>query len=518
MGCFLACFGSSKQHKPPKQRNRVTSRDQEFGVQAFQIAVHSEEVKTEKPFRPVSIPREKSEEILSLNSKKKVTFNTKVTTYDSVPTHDDKTEEGVEKEKKKEDKNVKIEKSTSISEEGSITSSVISFPPNHRYQNCRMSDDEDEKLDYDKSELNHDYEESEGEEEEEEVEEEEEDYGDYDDGDREILSGSFSMESRNRRTFPNHVISEEVDSPLPKEKNFTTFQSMESLRDRGLYVNPVLNPVENLTQWKAVKARGKPTSMKQKENLELDEEPQISLTEASFKQSNFGVKSKSNSPIQDAAVDASLSNWLGSSKPLSETTSTKKKTLETFSSEKSMSYGSSNSYYSLEDRPILGALTFEEIKQFSASSLPRKSPSRSPDEMPILGTVGNYWSHNDQVSDSGSVSSYRGMPNTPSKYREDKRENWHGTPFETRLGRALEKGAAEAYQAKLKEALFSFPSLLAGQWKDSDEVRTKKKGKGLKKGPGCSWIDSLQGNVIVGITGECAIFKGWVTEFVSGIK
>ncbi|KAG2719280.1 hypothetical protein I3760_03G260700 [Carya illinoinensis] len=102
-----------------------------------------------------------------------------------------------------------------------------------------------------------------------------------------------------------------------------------------------------------------------------------------------------------------------------------------------MLQGSNSSGYQ-DDRPILGALTVEELKQFSAPSSPRRSPSQSPDEMPIIGTVGTYWSHNTvPAKDSGSASSYKGIPNTTSKYREDKRVNWHSTPFETRLDRAL---------------------------------------------------------------------------------
>jgi hypothetical protein len=78
---------------------------------------------------------------------------------------------------------------------------------------------------------------------------------------------------------------------------------------------------------------------------------------------------------QEASVDASLSTWLGSS--------------GTPESNSVRSY----SPISREDRPILGALTVEDIKISSANSSPRRSrsPSPSPDDMPILGTVGAYW-------------------------------------------------------------------------------------------------------------------------------
>ena len=113
------------------------------------------------------------------------------------------------------------------------------------------------------------------------------------------------------------------------------------------------------------------------------------------------------------AVDASLSNWLVTP----ETTPINKASpfaFDTCSPDRTTSQGS-NSVRSQEDRPILGALTVEEIRQFSASSSPRKSPGRSPDEMAIIGTVGTYWNHS---KDSGSASSFKGIPNTTSKYRE----------------------------------------------------------------------------------------------------
>ncbi|XP_021888557.1 uncharacterized protein LOC110807678 [Carica papaya] len=97
----------------------------------------------------------------------------------------------------------------------------------------------------------------------------------------------------------------------------------------------------------------------------------------------------------------------------------------------------SNSIRSQEDRPILGALTLEEIRQFSASSVrPKRSPSKSPDETPIIGTVDTYWNHTgsstmDPASDSAA--SLKGIPNATSKYREDRGVNWHSTPFETRV-------------------------------------------------------------------------------------
>ncbi|KAB2603927.1 hypothetical protein D8674_039750 [Pyrus ussuriensis x Pyrus communis] len=166
-----------------------------------------------------------------------------------------------------------------------------------------------------------------------------------------------------------------------------------------------------------------------------DQEPRISFSSEpslNFKSKADQDKKHSKNSDQEMAVDASLSNWLFSSEntPVNKASTT---ALDTFTPENSTSHGS-NSVRSHEDRPILGALTVEELRQFSASSSPRKSPSRSPDEMAIMGTVGTYWNHMapPPAAKSSGASSYKGIPNTTSKYREDKRVNWHSTPFETR--------------------------------------------------------------------------------------
>ncbi|KAJ0914385.1 putative protein JASON [Helianthus annuus] len=62
----------------------------------------------------------------------------------------------------------------------------------------------------------------------------------------------------------------------------------------------------------------------------------------------------------------------------------------------------------------------DELKQFSGLSCtpPRKSPGKSPDDMPIIGSVGSYWSHMSSAQSSSSCSSYKGISNATSKYRE----------------------------------------------------------------------------------------------------
>ncbi|KDP26485.1 hypothetical protein JCGZ_17643 [Jatropha curcas] len=438
MGCFLGCFGSSKDRKRRKQRHKVQPREQRnVGYTPVQSAVSLVQNKPEKPTNSVSEIRDNPEEQLSLSARKKVTFNSNVVTYEHISV-EESTEFSSEKGnggERKEDKEKNLAKpsqSQSSSEDSSITSSSSgSYPSSHRYQNCRDSDDE---LDYGESDIE-DYDDDDDDD-----DDKDEDNGVLDYEDDEIFESRSKVPMvKGKLPFTEEVDSPAVISSLPERE----VKPNPSARDRSAYVNSVLNPVENLTQWKAVKAKGTPTLRQQKENFTLGQEPRNSFSsELSFGELSFSFKANSNQSKksnQEMAVDASLSNWLGSSDrtPVNKPS---KIGLDTITPEKDMSLGS-NSPASFEDRPILGALTLEELKQFSASSSPRKSPSRSPDEMPIIGTVGTYWNNNGSGKDSGSASSFKGIPNTTSKYREDKRVNWHSTPFETRLERALGGGA-----------------------------------------------------------------------------
>ena len=93
------------------------------------------------------------EEQLSLSPKRKVTFDTNVKTYEPVSVLEStdfvpETDKDIEKKQK--------EDTHSISEDDSITSSTGSYPPNHRYQNCRDSDDEPEEFECEDSDLDDD--------------------------------------------------------------------------------------------------------------------------------------------------------------------------------------------------------------------------------------------------------------------------------------------------------------------------------------------------------------------------
>lgn len=374
MGCFPGCFGGRKNRR--RQRRREDPRSNKISegcTKDVSVSIVEEVPKSAKDVRiPAAVEEvtkvsviptthiceEKAEERNSPSpslSRKRVTFDSKVKTYEHVAV-----DESIEEEE------VKSNQAPCSSEGSDVTSnSSTSFPSNHRYQNCRESDDEEEEDAVSACD--------------------ESDPEDDDDDDGGLLDEDYyddDYEEKQHNWDNNKVYTEEIpDNVLNKDKSNT------SARDRTGYVNAVLNPIENLSQWKAVKSKGRTmqTQSRKENNVTLISDQEHKLN-ASFSLQepqvvdelpSFSLKPKSRDGIKRSqevpAVDASLSTWLSTSKT-------------TTSGCSSVSMG----VQSYDERPILGALTSEEIKQFSATNSPRQSPSRSP-ESPIIGTVGGYW-------------------------------------------------------------------------------------------------------------------------------
>lgn len=394
MGCFLGCFGGWKNRRRQKRRESSDQATANNLSVEYAKTVHLDDIRVstvEEIPKSSVIPittdicdeaEEKSSP--SPNSRKRVTFDSKVKTHQHIIDSQESAE--LLHEKKEE---VIPDKAVQSSSE------VASNPSGDRYKNCRVSDDEIEEDDllY---------------------------YGGESD-----LDGEF---------YSDEAFSEE-------HKLHTQTKEDAKLRMSDESVQGVLNPVENLTQWKSAKSNGKTVqkpsqkensnnliSDRKKDSFSFGTDSQIDDTTLSFKQDSKKVENK------EVTVDASLSTWLSASETGSECNSVS----NTPEKNKSTSY-SQRVINSHDDRPVLCALTSEDIKQFSAASTPRKSPRKSPDETPIIGTVGGYWGNHSKAVDCGSASSFKGIPNTTSKYREDRSVNWHSTPFEARLEKALNR-------------------------------------------------------------------------------
>ncbi|KAG7652988.1 hypothetical protein ISN44_As01g003120 [Arabidopsis suecica] len=429
MGCFSGCFGGRKNRRRQRRKESDQARDNKLAVESAKLddRVHTVDEIPKSSVIPITEICDEAEVKCSPSTitRKRVTFDSKVKTYEhvvseeSVELSEEKNEE-VESEKRSLKSSKTDDQSSSEIIEVASNSSG-SYPSNHRYKNCRESDDDIEEDEFDCSDSD--------------LDEDEEYYSDI----------GFSEDSL--RIPTKEVYTEEIGDKT-EETDAKLRRSNESVRDGVHYDGQgVLNPVENLTQWKSAKSKGRTMqkqSQKENSNFIADQEEKRDSssfgTDSQIDDITLRFKPKCRTEPkklrnQELAVDASLSTWLSTSESGSECNSVSRYT-STPEKHKSSCY-SKPVKINHDDRPVLCALTLEDIKQFSATSTPRKSPSKSPDETPIIGTVGGYWGNHSKAIDCGSASSFKGIPNTTSKYREDKSVNWHSTPFEARLEKAL---------------------------------------------------------------------------------
>ncbi|KAG2260390.1 hypothetical protein Bca52824_079684 [Brassica carinata] len=381
---IAGCFGGRKKNQRLQKRResdqgKANNLSVEYAKPVDRVSTVEEIPKTS--VIPISDICDEAEEKCSPSpNRKRVTFDSKVKTHEHIAS-----QESAELLREEKEEVVSLSPSKTGHQSSSEKSEVVaSNPSSDRYKNCRESDDE--------------------------IEEDELYCGGESDLDEEFYSDEAFSEDNKLHTQTKE------DAKLRRRSN-------ES-------VQGVLNPVENLTQWKSAKSSGKTLQKQsQKENSNQEDKKD------SF---SFGTDSQTDEAKKDGnkevTVEASLSTWLSASETGSESNSVS----NTPEKNKSTSY-SKRVINSHDDRPVLCALTSEEIKQFSAASTPRKSPRKSHDETPIIGTVGGYWGNHSKAVDSGSASSFKGIPNTTSKYREDKSVNWHSTPFEARLEKALNR-------------------------------------------------------------------------------
>lgn len=304
MGCFLGCFGFSGKRRRRNPANKVLPGDHRLGSYEPLDSSASQ----------LSCSDKKIKEISSIKIGKKVSFNLNVQTYEPL-----KNDETAYQFSESDEDEMRVQNgegltngslSTNLSEEKSTVSKMGPFPSNHRYQNCRDSyDDEEDDMAYIGSDLDED---DDGD------DEFEYDYDDENDIDDQRISQSEFLKQLNTQSVESaerNVINNHMQMQLPAS---TDGDSKRNARDRSQYVNSVLNPVENLTQWKAVKARtaAAPKHLR-KENNGLQQEAQLPFdlkTSSDLYPFNFAPNHNQSKPLlHEIAVDASLSNWLASS-------------------------------------------------------------------------------------------------------------------------------------------------------------------------------------------------------------
>ncbi|KAJ3682381.1 hypothetical protein LUZ60_014954 [Juncus effusus] len=306
------------------------------------------------PVEPVNPPvteiREVKEQSSTSLPKKKVTFDLNVKTYEcpNYPSDDEIQEDELVQEKLK------------------LSPTRTAFPSNHRYQNWYAESETDEI------------------EQEEELEEEDEDYYYYSDEEYEELDEIdeiLGIDGNEEESYESlFSLSIDKEKEMNSENNENRIEEVSSaisentpekkagLRDRSQFVHPVLNPVENLSQWKEVKFNNNSEKSEKITTINNNNNNNSNL-EKENKNSDLNNNNNNNGLIKrEVSVDASLSTWLVSSEV------------------STVDQGQNGSF---TERPILGALTVDDMKQSSVNSSPRRSPSR--EDEPIIGTVGTYW-------------------------------------------------------------------------------------------------------------------------------
>lgn len=240
--------------------------------------------------------RENPKEQQKLKTRKKVSFNLNVQTYEPISNTYNLLEDEEEE---------KMGKNGGEVARGSLLSGTNSTShSNYRYQNCRDCYDEEDDIAFEDSDLD-------------DEEDEDDDDNEYDwesdiDGQRTSQDGfskqfcSSSISSKNGISS-DPVVDENANNAMPL-----------SVRD----IHSVLSPVENLSQWRAAKAKSVPQKNQRKENIGVLQEP--SEPSVPFRSnSNFSSSplcNQSKPLLQEIKVDASLSSWLNS--PITNPTAT----------------------------------------------------------------------------------------------------------------------------------------------------------------------------------------------------
>ncbi|KAF3328082.1 hypothetical protein FCM35_KLT06688 [Carex littledalei] len=339
---------SSEKILPPE--SAVESVSSEKGLPQEVHCITQEKPPLHAPVEPAKAQfseiRGANEKKSSSLPRKKVTFDLNVKTYEPVGERCYSSDDEMEEETRLESRLL-------------LSPTCVTFPSNHRYQNC----DSDDEIELEEEEEEEDYYYYSDTEEEEGLDELDEGIGLDEIGiriegnDEESYESFFSLSIDKERELPGKDTNEEVSSLTSKSNPASTDIPGLHTRDRSQFVHPVLNPVENLSQWKQAKVSVSEKSTNKDKTVN----------------SNLYKENKGD----EVSVNTSLSTWLVST----DNSKVEKGQVGNLS-------------FSQEDRPILGALTVQDIKESSVNSSPRRSPNRSPspDDVPIIGTVGSYWS------------------------------------------------------------------------------------------------------------------------------
>ncbi|KAK7356445.1 hypothetical protein VNO80_15717 [Phaseolus coccineus] len=295
MGCFMACFGLSNKRKRRKTPYKVLAGHQRYGNYEV-LAITEKSIIPDSDFRGRDEVKEQNS---NKSKKKKVTFNLNVQVYESNPTAYQ-----VLHNEEEEDKN-------NTAEPESSRALPVRYPTNHRYYNCGDGHGEEDEMAYEDSDID-DYDDD-G-----EFDDDEYDWDDGgSDGSLENDESEIYDENPRQKEFSEScyrsLTQDKVKNQVPVDPSHAEVKS--SGRDRSMDMHSVLSPVENLSQWKAIKTKVAASSKhRRKENVPSNQQTSMPLvSEASLNFSPCSLESnalQSKPLLPEMAVDASLSNWV----------------------------------------------------------------------------------------------------------------------------------------------------------------------------------------------------------------
>ncbi|CDO99281.1 unnamed protein product [Coffea canephora] len=297
MGCFLACFGFTKKRRRTKGRSKNASGHQSYGRYVpldCDVTVKLECDEMQKA--SATELRDKPKESSTAKIKKKVSFNLNVKTYEPLP-NDELSNCNLSEGEEKTMWEYNQEETAGASmkyfnyEDNLMASKIGSFPSNYRYQNCRDSYDEEDEMEVEDSDLD----------DEDELDFDEDDIGEsYDFRSQKLCQASVEEEGKVTTDQLAEKGSNLLQPQVLQHQEHNKTELNQNARNRSHNVFSVLAPVENLTQWKEVKAKTRQQLKHQKENIVLEQKQHMPLLDLNqFKPQSHEI-----------AVDASLSNWL----------------------------------------------------------------------------------------------------------------------------------------------------------------------------------------------------------------
>lgn len=236
---LFACFGYTKKRKRPKTGSNFGSKSRRR-IRGYE-PLQSEAPEELDVSQPLGSPRENPKDEKKARIRKKVRFNLEVVTYEPLSSQDD--EHYNSSEERGGDETDQAEAAAAAAEDCLIyapvsktVSTETKLPPfssNYRYNSYDGEDgyEYDEDDDYE-CQISDD--------------EEDDDNDDYDNDEEEDDGCIIGTQN---------LYYEKLTEELRDGSSLPLISSATNARLRSHYIVPVLNPIENLSQWKTVKSK-----------------------------------------------------------------------------------------------------------------------------------------------------------------------------------------------------------------------------------------------------------------------